>query len=743
MSPECATDPECTTGKDESGAAAVGLLLLLLAAIPAVAADLPPAGRAPSRCRVTITTPRPAALLYGLVDIAAEISCPEGETPATLFFMVDGRVAGQFARPPWRTTWDAGGTFAAHTLEARLVDRSGRIAAATVITPGAALNEAVRVAAMPLDLVELSVAVADAGGAPIRGLTRGDFTVREDGQEKDLAEARAEDRPLSVAVLIDVSSSMRAWWPRVREAAAVMARALGPGDEVKIVAFSGPAFLVQDFTADPERVQRSMDRFQDWGGGTSLYDTLAAVGTEMAWGRAGRQVVVLVTDGIDTLSRIDARRLRGYLRRTDLTVESIAVPARKSDAARAARALSELKRLARETGGDVRPLPVPEAMQDAFAGLTRSLRDRYCLSWHSDRAGREGRRAIEVGVRLPGATVHARTGLIGARPIGAFLIDDLRDGDQATRRKAAEWLATMPVEGGGDALLEALHDRAVEVRATACVSLGKLREPRAIDPLVTLLSDRALEVRLAAADGLRAFGPAAVPDLVDTIEKAPPREQVEILPILADIGDARALDAIERLARPAPVAAWRPGAPPPGTEPRPGPEEVDVRVRAIEALGTMESPTVVPALEKSARDSAAAARAAAVNALAENATPEAFAALDRLDERAALVGGLAMLARRGRLASWLARPDAAAIFLRTAEARPSPASSASLSGPLPPDGSLEDPRPAPDVVAAVGGPRAAAHLLDVAARALPHELATRAAALAAASATQPEPAAGP
>jgi hypothetical protein len=301
----------------------------------------------------------------------------------------------------------------------------------------------------------------------------------------------------------------------------------------------------------------------------------------------------------------------------------------------------------------------------------------------------------------------------------------------------------MKVEGGGDALLEALHDRAVDVRATACISLGTLREPRAIDPLVTLLSDRSLEVRLGAADGLRAFGPAAVPSLVDRLEKASPREQIEILPILADIGDARALDAIERLARPAPIAAWRPGEPPPGAGSRPGPEEADVRVRAIEALGTMESLTVVPALERAARDPAATAHTAAVNALAVNATPEAFLALERLDERAALVGGFAMLARRGRLAGWLARPDAAAIFLRTAEARPNPALPLSPSGPLRPDGSHEDPRPAQDVVAAVGGPRKAAHLLDVVARALPHELATRAAALASVVATLPEAAAGP
>jgi hypothetical protein len=49
----------------------------------------------------------------------------------------------------------------------------------------------------------------------------------------------------------------------------------------------------------------------------------------MAWGRAGRQVVVRVTDGIDTLSRLDPSRLRGLsCAGTDVTVESLVLTGR-------------------------------------------------------------------------------------------------------------------------------------------------------------------------------------------------------------------------------------------------------------------------------------------------------------------------------------------------------------------------------------------------------------------------------
>jgi len=172
---------------------------------------------------------------------------------------------------------------------------------------------------------------------------------------------------------------------------------------------------VQDYTRDPARVLRSMERFKEWGGGTSLYDTLAAVGTEMAWGRPGRQVVVLITDGVDTLSRLDATRLRAYLRRTDVTVESLALPARARTGADA-EGLKVLRQVARETGGDVRLVRDPDAIGRGVLRPDARLQDRYCVAWHSDLASRSGWRSLEVAVRLPGATVRTRSGRSGSVP---------------------------------------------------------------------------------------------------------------------------------------------------------------------------------------------------------------------------------------------------------------------------------------------------------------------------------------
>jgi len=112
----------------------------------------------------------------------------------------------------------------------------------------------------------------------------------------------------------------------------------------------------------------------------------------------------------------------------------------------------------------------------------------------------------------------------------------------------------MPAEGAGDALLVALNDRDAAVRQTAAVSLGRIREPQAITPLVAMMQTSDLGTRLAAAEGLQAFGPAAVPDLVAALE-APPMAgsnavegRIATLGVLAQIGDARAIEAMIRLA---------------------------------------------------------------------------------------------------------------------------------------------------------------------------------------------------
>ena len=617
--------------------------ILLLAACPAVTPALagprtPPEPAALS-CRVTLLEPRDDQVLYGPIRLRAAVSCGHGLVVPLVTFLADGRVVAEAALPAGEAgsareaaaTWDAGGSFRPRVIEARVVQEDGRAATAVVVTPGSAFQESLRVQSTPVDLVELSVSVVDPQGRAVRGLGPDDFVVREEGRIQRLDAARPETRPLSVTILVDASESTRDLWPLLRRAAPVLARALGPQDAAKVIAFNGPAYLVQDFTRDPGALAASMDSFRNWGGGTSLYDTLAAAGVELAWGRDGRQAVVVLSDGVDTLSRIDVPRLRDYLRRTEVVVSGFLLRPEASAPPPGARFFErDMKLLSDETGGIVVRMRDLSEMQQAFHRLAGDLQNRYYIAYHSDRAVRAGAwRSVKVAVRRPGAVARFRRGAVARRDIADYLIEDLTAGDMGERRKAAEWLGTLGV--GAEPLLGALRDRAPEVRAAAALALGKAREPRALQPLAGLLGDRETVVRRAAGEAMRIFGPVAVPALLAVLEEAapaaPPDEaRLSALEVLARIGDPRGLETIIRLARPSPPAAAAPEPDPDGAAARTDPR---TRLWALSALGELGRVEGLPILTRAVADRDAQVRRAGLVALGRMAVPDAVPVLLR------------------------------------------------------------------------------------------------------------------
>src|SRR4051812_4085070 len=61
-----------------------------------------------------------------------------------------------------------------------------------------------------IDVVSIQATVRDSRGRAVRGLTAVDFEVLDNGQRRPIIELRSDqDSPLSVAILVDMSGSMR------------------------------------------------------------------------------------------------------------------------------------------------------------------------------------------------------------------------------------------------------------------------------------------------------------------------------------------------------------------------------------------------------------------------------------------------------------------------------------------------------------------------------------------------------
>jgi HEAT repeat protein len=141
---------------------------------------------------------------------------------------------------------------------------------------------------------------------------------------------------------------------------------------------------------------------------------------------------------------------------------------------------------------------------------------------------------------------QALTGLIDDQA----LIRLLESGGVNARRWAVEQLARRRAV---DPLMGALWDPDESVRQTAAISLGQLRDPRAIELLVHTLSsipgpsqpDHDVELWAATTGALRALeGPSLVEPLVGALETGNRDVRVFAIEVLEELDDPRAVEAL-------------------------------------------------------------------------------------------------------------------------------------------------------------------------------------------------------
>jgi Ca-activated chloride channel family protein len=274
-----------------------------------------------------------------------------------------------------------------------------------------------------VNLVNVLVTVKDANGSPIGGLEQEDFAILDGGVPRPIAVfERRTDRPLSVALMIDASLSTAIELQQERISAQRFFENLfrsgsHPADRVAVLKFSAYVDLLADFTRSVRRLSDAL-RTVRAESGTSLYDAILLATEELA-GRAGRRVMVIITDGGDTTSNTSFQQALRATHAIDGVIYAIIVMPIKSDAGRNTGGENALKTLARSTGGATFVLLGPqEDMDQAFDGILRNLRTQYLLGYYPPEITEtnETFRPINVTVNRPGATVLARSGYFLPEP---------------------------------------------------------------------------------------------------------------------------------------------------------------------------------------------------------------------------------------------------------------------------------------------------------------------------------------
>lgn len=272
-----------------------------------------------------------------------------------------------------------------------------------------------------VEVVTVTAAVKDRRGRVVRGLDRSDFHVLDTGAPREIRDFHSGDAPISLAILLDISGSMAVGgnMDRARQAVALASHGLDrEEDEAALFTFDAKLREVVSFTRDVDRIRLVSLEGRPWGM-TSLYDAIATTARTVAERATRHRAVLVVTDGIDTGSRLTPSDVSGIASAIDVPVYLLTVvtpldhPGGELSVLSADGAESDvatLADLARWTGGNMRVASVPAHTVIAIRDLFEELRFQYLITFEPD--ARPGWHPLEIQTRNKDLLVHARGGYV-------------------------------------------------------------------------------------------------------------------------------------------------------------------------------------------------------------------------------------------------------------------------------------------------------------------------------------------
>lgn len=269
------------------------------------------------------------------------------------------------------------------------------------------------------NLVNVYVNVTDANGAIVGGLQKNDFRVFEDGRPQAISVFERESaQPLTITLAIDTSGSTFKDRGLELEAARRFIHALlRPQDRMSLIEFATDVSQLSPFTNKEQQLDRALGHMRG-GDATALYDAIYLASQSLA-PKQGRKVLVLVSDGSDTVQNTTYAQAVEQALRAEVMIYSIIDVPVEASAGRDTGGEHAMITLAEQTGG--KSFYVDEGSLDkAFARVSDDLRTQYLLGYypHNQEPGRNFHR---ITVTIPRAAASAfqiryRTGYYADSP---------------------------------------------------------------------------------------------------------------------------------------------------------------------------------------------------------------------------------------------------------------------------------------------------------------------------------------
>jgi VWFA-related protein len=279
--------------------------------------------------------------------------------------------------------------------------RTCLVLAAVVALPAAAVMSAQNPTfSAGAEAVRVDVLATD-GERPILGLQPGDFRVLDNGVPQAVDLVTFETAPLNVVLALDMSRSVSGVeLVRLKAAARMVIGSLAAPDQAALLSFGSIVSSHVPLTSDAGRLIEALGADRP-AGDTALID--ASYGAMLlSESGAGRPIVVIFSDGVDTASFLTPDAVLETARRSDAVVYAVSTPAARRD--------PFLEQLCARTGGRLVDVNSAEEFRQTFLGLLQEFRHRYLLSYTPKGVNTTGWHALDVQVTSSHAKVRARPG---------------------------------------------------------------------------------------------------------------------------------------------------------------------------------------------------------------------------------------------------------------------------------------------------------------------------------------------
>ena len=271
-----------------------------------------------------------------------------------------------------------------------------------------------------VDLVLVPVTVTDGLSRPVTDLPRQNFSLLEGGVPQQIQYFSHEDAPLSVALILDCSGSMKNKIEYEREAVSEFFQNANPEDDYFVIAVSSRPELIASSTQSIATIQEQLAS-REPKGGTALFDAIYLGLEKLRSARYQRRALLIVSDGGDNRSRYTLKEIKRQIEEADVLTYSIGIfddipiPLIKTIEEKMGR--KWLDQVTEVSGGRDIAADDRRKIPQIAAVISRELRSQYVLGYKPTDPTHDGKWR-KISVRLDPASnpgqmrVHFREGYV-------------------------------------------------------------------------------------------------------------------------------------------------------------------------------------------------------------------------------------------------------------------------------------------------------------------------------------------